>query len=88
VLGRRRERSATGRSGVTVKAPNFQLAAFHTPHTTALSATTLLLATGLSSPWTVRCRPVRFRECLWCPCEGHAGVVPRDVYYTSTDEQL
>ena len=39
MLGRRRERSATGRSGVTVKATKFQLAAFHTPHTTALSAT-------------------------------------------------
>ena len=86
MLGRRIAECTTGRSGVTVKAPNFQFAAFHTPHTTALSATTLLLAVAPSLDFLSRSVHGHFRECL--STGPPAVVVPRDVYYTSTDEQL
>ena len=84
MLGRRRAECTTGRSGVTVKAPNFQFAAF------------ILHIPQRSLPQLCYSPPGLFESVRLLPCEclrvslrrGRAVVVPRDVYYTSTDEQL
>ena len=53
--------------------------AFYTPHTTALSATRpRTLESAPSASVSPRCRAVHAR----------AGVVPRDVYYCTTREQM
>ena len=83
MLGRRRAECTTGRSGVTVKAPNFQFAAFilHIPQRS--------LPQLCYSPPGLILSPCAFCECLRVSLRrGRAVVVPRDVYYTSTDEQL